>query len=325
MQQSSDGTGHWTTVILFGLIIFLGSINQGILFLGLLCFFIGTVVPLLWRNRVLFIACLLIGILSVAIPILAPIAATIVIIFYIIRINLVIQHWRPLLAGLLLYSGCIIYAVVCPTLWGTVLGPLVFGIIASALLHKTLMWLYSHNYDTKTALGLMGVVPLLILAFILPFLKLHFDAAPGDGIFGHTEGSVFDHGAPVEHAGISEGYAGHEIAPPGYHQVTSHIRTLPDGIPQNNLSYHGEVSPGTPNAPGIVHIDSYVRSNPDGIVENNLSFHGNSASRISITHQPSNVSLPGEIVQNSGITLGDSEAGVAASQGVEFKKAKNST
>lgn len=51
--------------------------------------------------------------------------------------------------------------------------------------------------------------------------------------------------------------------------INSHSRTSPDGIVENNLSYHG---PGkiAPNEP-VVHVDDYIRTTADGIASNNLS------------------------------------------------------
>ncbi len=70
--------------------------------------------------------------------------------------------------------------------------------------------------------------------------------------------------------------AGKSAVNPDLHAVHSYVRTAPDGIPENNLSYHGEgkIQPST-NLDGV---RAHLRTHADGIVENNLSYAGNSKS-----------------------------------------------
>lgn len=46
-------------------------------------------------------------------------------------------------------------------------------VFAAMFLYIVLSWLYNHRYSSKTALGIMGSVPIVVLTFILLFLKLH--------------------------------------------------------------------------------------------------------------------------------------------------------
>ena len=44
--------------------------------------------------------------------------------------------------------------------------------------------------------------------------------------------------------------------------VNAHLRTLPDGIPENNLSYRGPVPEGVPEAPGLIEVPPHLRGGP---------------------------------------------------------------
>lgn len=53
--------------------------------------------------------------------------------------------------------------------------------------------------------------------------------------------------------------------------VKSHVRTAPDGIEQNNLSYEGpDKMPATGK---FVGVKSHFRTSPDGIEQNNFSYN----------------------------------------------------
>lgn len=66
--------------------------------------------------------------------------------------------------------------------------------------------------------------------------------------------------------------SGTQAQSPALEVVKAHVRTSPDGIAQNNLSYTGadKVLP----ASSKVHVDSYLRTHADGVTTNNLSFTG---------------------------------------------------
>jgi len=274
---------HWLAVGGFGLLIFAGLQHIEILLTGLILFLAATALPMLWRNRMMLMVCLAVGIISAIIPIFAPIAIVLMIALYMKRILLVLLHWRPILSGFIAYGSPLPILIIQEAVHSGNLPPVEWGVAAIAGLgamlcfHSLLLWLYKWSYDIETALALMGILPLLILAFILPFLKLHvgfgahdmpFDPAHGgigiDHGFVHVEHGAIgvEHGAIVESGAIgaahlqSLGHSGHEAVPPptGYHVVHSHTRTEPDGH--------------------VEHIPDYIRSNPDGIVENNLSYQG---------------------------------------------------
>jgi len=51
----------------------------------------------------------------------------------------------------------------------------IFPGILTLIFHRLLCWLYRHGYSTDRAFLVMGLTPLLMMAFILPFLKLNID------------------------------------------------------------------------------------------------------------------------------------------------------
>lgn len=103
-------------------------------------------------------------------------------------------------------------------------------------------------------MGIMGSIPLVILALLLPFLKAAaVDGVAGDGFSGdvmHDGG--FAHDSVIGHDGMM-GHDGVVRAPSGYHHVNGYTRIGADGQPE--------------------YVQGYIRSNPDGILENNLSYH----------------------------------------------------
>lgn len=56
----------------------------------------------------------------------------------------------------------------------------------------------------------------------------------------------------------------------GFVTVEGHVRSMPDGIEQNNLSYNGEdkMPPSS-----LTDVEAHIRTAPDGMIENNLSYH----------------------------------------------------
>ena len=91
---------------------------------------------------------------------------------------------------------------------------------------------------------------------------------------GFAHDGAFAHDGVVSHEGLVK-------APSGYHHVNGYTRIAPDG--------HTE------------YVHDYIRSNPDGILENNLSYHGNHPV-VEGTYQ----ALPGEaahVPANTGHSL----------------------
>ncbi len=264
IQQQTRETIHQISLIGMFLIMFSATFvradSVGIVMLYAI-FFIITAWPML--KTMLFFS-IIICALVVILPFLAPIAFILMVILFFLRIHFILENWRAVVAGLGVYSTAFIactrdgqellYIVpkilmaIIPNTLINLFGPTVFlmgavinGVLAAAFLHKVLLWLYEYKYSAASALAIMGSVPLVIIAMILPFLKVA-------GAHGFFDGAHTGHSADVVHNT-------NLVKPPppsGYHNVHGYIRSGPNG-------------------PETVH--GYVRSNPDGFVENNLSYH----------------------------------------------------
>lgn len=202
---------------------------------------------------------LIAGGLCAVFPFLAPVAFIIMIVLFIARIGFILKNWRAVISGLMVYGLAFVlyfrmdwlntlyrpiyrglativntfphvfFTVVHASLLVRVLALTALAALIAFVFQLLLYWLYRNGYSSSGALNIMGSIPLVIIALVLPFLK----AAAG-GV--------------VSHEGLVK-------APPGYHHVNGYTRIAPDG--------HTE------------YVHDYIRSNPDGILENNLSYHGN--------------------------------------------------
>lgn len=261
-------------------------------------FFLATA----WRMLAMMLVFSIIAFAIVSLlPFLAPVAFIIMLGLFLARIGFVLKNWRAVISGLLVYGlaytlydensfvllnpiykagGYLITSL--PTTW---LGSLQLDLfyacfqltftacVIAFFFQFLLYWQYRNGYTATGALNIMGSIPLVIIALILPFLKLvsadgMIDGGTG-GDYMHQgdfapEGEVVHDTAITHDSYIShEGYAGHDgyinnegyvKAPSGYHHVNGYERLSPTGE--------------------IEHVNGYIRSNPDGIVENNLSYHG---------------------------------------------------
>lgn len=98
------------------------------------------------------------------------------------------KHWRPFLAGFIFYGACFVYIYKVPylilpsTLYP--IEPFLFAFLGFLTLRQVLVWQYRHGYTSKAALSMMGSVPLILVSFMLPFLKLHVDMFLLEGKMG---------------------------------------------------------------------------------------------------------------------------------------------
>ncbi|HHB2119479.1 TPA: hypothetical protein ACOQ6D_000193 [Bacillus cereus] len=226
------------------------------------------------------------------------------------RIQFVIKNWRPFLAGLLIYGIAAIlltrmsFDPTSTLVYDSSFSKLMESIIVSALgfigIRTTLIWLYGHNYSSYTALGIMGSVPLIIISFILPFLKMHM----GGDVYVAEPGVVDGHavtGETVVHSSDAHITKGANLQ-----HVQPHVRTAPDGDITNNLSYHGPDA--KPVNPDTVAVKGYVRTAPDGDVTNNLSHHGPDAKTVNVETQGNDyvkTSLDGDTATSKGSSQWD--------------------
>ncbi len=197
-------------------------------------------------------------------PGLGMILALVGIIFFFIRIRFVIKNILPIGLGMLIYSVCYllvgdhmllqvteeVFSCLPGHLLTLTLGHLISlvltalgTLLTTALFHWCLTKCYQKGYEARGALSIMVGVPLLILSFILPFLKV---------LTGLESGAFADHGGTF-HGGDGHFHTGDN---PGLHHVNGHFRSSPNGP---------------------VYVHGHWQTNPDGVLENNLSYHGMTA------------------------------------------------
>ncbi|WP_242304045.1 energy-coupling factor transporter transmembrane protein EcfT [Bacillus cereus group sp. BfR-BA-01350] len=307
IASQKETTHHKIAIILFPITLFLGYIHSGLFGFGLFLFFIITSFKLL--KKMLFFMIIL-GLISVILPFLAPIIFIVMLVLFFMRIQFVIKNWRPFLAGLLIYGIAAIlltrmsFDPTSTLVYDSSFSKLMESIIVSALgfigIRTTLIWLYGHNYSSYTALGIMGSVPLIIISFILPFLKMHM----GGDVYVAEPGVVDGHavtGETVVHSSDAHITKGANLQ-----HVQPHVRTAPDGDVTNNLSYHGPDA--KPVNPDTVAVKGYVRTAPDGDITNNLSYHGPDAKTVNVEAQGNNhvkTSLDGDTAISKGSSQWD--------------------
>ncbi len=266
---------------------------------GIALFFVAYFLFTSWRMiATMIVVSIVVTAVCAVLPFLAPIAFGIMVFLFFARISYVLKNWRAVISGLLVYGLAwvlvakqeIFYSIAYKFhkaafyaagklpdgLWNLFSSPNLFveafGIAALvtcvAFIYQLLLyWQYRNGYTSYGALNIMGSIPLVIIALILPFLKAAaVDGAVGDGVSGDFmhdgafahEGGVHDgavHDGMVHDSMMHDSMMHDGVRPPtGYHHVNGYVRTAPDG--------HAE------------YVNGYIRSNPDGILENNLSYHG---------------------------------------------------
>ncbi len=209
---------HWSSVVGYGALL-LAAIHGtkhavGALLLAL--FMVATSIPMLLRNWKMLLLILGIIALSATFPPLAPAFLIVFVLFYLRRLLMVLTHWRPVLSGLLLYTSVVfvqgIAIVTDPSTSSSApevleeavrmrvgIGLIVVPVGAFCF-HRLLHWLNRHHYNTQTALAVMGVFPLLLLALVMPLFKFDLGIevpeipaeAPAGGLI--AEGSLVAEG-----------------------------------------------------------------------------------------------------------------------------------
>ncbi|MCB9638121.1 MAG: hypothetical protein H6727_04340 [Myxococcales bacterium] len=181
---------HWISVIGYAAMLSTSILaSDGVSPILLLMFFmLFTSIPMLLKNwKFLLVLVAILG-CSAAFPPLAPLFVIVFLLFYLRRLLMVLTHWKPVFAGCLLYTSVIFAQVFMiigtesfkKTATAEELLQVRFLVAVIAVpigimcFHFVLRWLYMNHYDTKIALGIMGVFPLLLLALIMPILKLDF-------------------------------------------------------------------------------------------------------------------------------------------------------
>lgn len=198
------------------------------------------------------------------------------IVFFILRIRYVIQNAQLLASGFLVYlvyyhlfadhmrlGGKLVEVCYRLLTLGHLIVPpwplrqlLVYPTLLLAaglpvlLVHLFLWMAYRKGYESRTAITVLFGLPLVVISFLLPFLKIlgAFDGAAfsDTGHTGHMGGEGFH--------GTGEGYVPADGHPVPVHPVNGYIRSTPGG--------------------GTTYVHPHMATNPDGILENNLSYHG---------------------------------------------------
>jgi hypothetical protein len=306
---------HKLAITLFPIIIFLAYVHPAIYIIGLIAFCLITSFKLL-KKMLLWM--LVLGGFSFLFPFLAPIIFIIMVVFFILRIGYVITNWKPFLSGVFLYglSGILITRSFILEERRAIyledthfVEAIVISFLGFLLLRSLLLMLYKNGYSSYAALGIMGSVPIIMISFILPFLKLHIggDLYSADG-YGHPG------------AGHTGGVDGANGTYPGTHSTHAYYRTAPDGDPTNNLSYHG--SNPSPINSDMVHVRGYIATNPDGDLTNNFSYHGHdnhSAPYIQNHHAEvaAGKETPNSYPQNEPTLLQDVQAAIPSQVAVD--------
>lgn len=293
VRQEIQNPLHWMAVLGFGALLFLAAsflIHGKLVWLAYGVFFLFTAWPLL---KFMIVITLILSAAVTLFPPLAPFVLVLMAIFFILRIRFVWKHRWPMLFGLLFYGagavigleprGIAVLSRALFSLWGLpgfYAGALATAVIGAGILHLMLRFLYGRGYSARDALGLMGSVPLIILAFILPFLKI----AGAEGFLGDT-------------------VTFHDAMPTGDMPAPA-----PDPLPDAPLHHvDGYVRSG-PSGP--VYVQSHWQTNPDAFLENNLSYQGISI----VTHEtaPVGTAVTGESAPTGpGIYPGDTALGTS--------------
>ena len=255
--------------------------------------------------KMIVVLAVIIGGLCVLFPFLAPVAFILAVVFFVLRIRFIIRNIYAILAGAYMYGLLAAFGASHIGL----LGYAAYALAAAAVLvlHVILKWLYRMGYTTKQAFGIMGLGPLLVVAFVLPFLKI--PVVHGDVV---VSPDVYPDAPPapdVAHGGVAVRpavYPGTAASPDIVHDgivVRPHI--YPDGVTPDVVHSGITVYPGAGISYDAVHgahvnhssyinpyadeptvtvrpyikgdgtvVKGHVRTAPDEVESNNLSYRG---------------------------------------------------
>lgn len=255
--------------------------------------------------KMIVVLAVIIGGLCVLFPFLAPVAFILAVVFFVMRIRFIIRNIYAILAGAYVYGVLAAFGASHIGL----LGYTTYALAAAAVLvlHVILKWLYRMGYTTTQAFGIIGLVPLLVVAFVLPFLKI--PVVHGDVV---VSPDVYPDAPPapdIVHGGVAVRpavYPGTAASPDIVHDgivVRPHI--YPDGVTPDAVHSGITVYPGAGISYDAVHgahinhssyinpyadeptvtvrpyikedgtfVEGHVRTAPDGVESNNLSYRG---------------------------------------------------
>ena len=281
---------HKKALTLFGIMIFAGAYvaRPGTykamnfeygwpIYIGYVAFFLITAGPML-KNMI--IATIILGVISFVFPIVAPIILIILVVFLLTRIQFAKKHWRLLLTGLVVYgSGFIFVTTYYNTLYvltyplGSLLNlgikngflysyrstaidiyiivrALLISGLAVYALHTLLLYFYARGYDSRSALGIMGVSPLIVVSLMLPFLKIFSDGASFSDPFIKTSVDPIAHPVNAPAVTATPVIEAHPLHAPIGYAATHAAVTQPPPLPH----YSDHIMPAkSPMSPPIQH------------------------------------------------------------------------
>lgn len=138
-----------------------------------------------------------------------------------------------------------------------------------------LLSVYSRGYSALSMLDVFLTLPTAIITLVASAAHMISHASASENSASIKQPAA----KPMENV-----QQGSDPADPHLEFVKMHVRTSPDGIEQNNLSYSGPDK--IPSAANKVDVSSYVRTEADGVIENNLSFTGKTSSGITVNPLP---------------------------------------
>jgi len=188
----------------------------------------------------------------------------------------------PTLTSLLGYAA--LASLFSGGLWAeldwAVVGVSVVGYVGLALLvwWQTRAWIdraiqrhYASGYDLDDILLLGSTAPLVILLLAAPLLGLFPDLVPELAVEVAPEAAPEAAAEPLPGRGLVQSDPLPRTVTPEVEYIAPYVRSNPDGIPENNLSYDGEVPPDTPPPRGYHLVEGHWRTVADGDPDNNLS------------------------------------------------------
>ena len=144
----------------------------------------------------------------------------------------------------------------------------IFAGILTLIFHRLLCWLYSHGYTTDRAFYVMGLTPLFLMAFILPFLKIDingheiFHGSLSDGIDAFDGVDSLDGIDSTDDIGHSLSLKSDMELPSGVQTILDHadidIGTMLDGHVQT-ISPAIEASVASAASRGVFLVDEHLK------------------------------------------------------------------
>lgn len=250
---------HIFTVLLYSVICGLVAVYPNIAFWGPLVFFLITFfIKISDIFSYMIFSIVITAIASFINPILGIIVSGI---FFLLKISNFINNWRGLLSGIFIYllpailsyfSNGIIYSsqytlydLNSPYVIIEFMPVFVFAIIGALTMNTLLIWLYKNKYSAKSAIATINNAPLVIFLLILPFIINAVVDLVDDLMIDNNfvDFSDVSDTIDLDGDGIND----------NVHEVRGHFRSTPDG--------------------DMTYVDSYIRTDPNSIISDNISYH----------------------------------------------------